>query len=46
MNIQAFSRTVSSKELLDIQETIEYGYTLKRKRDKTYNQMHRTDKYS
>ena len=38
----------SSKEFLDIQATIEYGFTLKRVRDmiKTYSQMHRTDKYS
>ena len=37
-----------SKEFLDIQETIEYGFTLKRVRDMTraYIQMHRTDKYS
>ena len=33
---------------LDIQATIECGFTLKRVRDKiiTYSQMHRTDKYS
>ena len=38
----------SSKEFLDIQATIECGFTLKRIRDmiKTYSQMHRTDKYS
>ena len=38
----------SSKESLDIQATIECGFTLKRVRDmiKTYSQMHRTDKYS
>ena len=38
----------SSKEFLDIQATIECGFTLKRVRDmiKTYSQMHRTDKYS
>ena len=37
-----------SKEFLDIQATIECGFTLKRVRDmtKTYSQMHRTDKYS
>ena len=34
--------------ILDIQATIECGFTLKRVRDmiKTYSQMHRTDKYS
>ena len=33
---------------LDIQATIDCEFTLKRVRDmiKTYNQMHRTDKYS
>ena len=33
---------------LDIQATIECGFTLKRVRDmiRTYSQMHRTDKYS
>ena len=38
----------SSKEFLDIQATIECGFTLKRVRDmiKTYSQMQRTDKYS
>ena len=38
----------SSKEFLDIQATIECGFTLKRVRDmiNTYSQMHRTDKYS
>ena len=38
----------SSKEFLDIQATIECGFTLKCVRDmiKTYSQMHRTDKYS
>ena len=38
----------SSKEFLDIQPTIECGFTLKRVRDmiRTYSQMHRTDKYS
>ena len=37
----------SSKEFLDIQATVEGGFTLKLVRDmiKTYNQMHRTDKY-
>ena len=37
-----------SKKFLDIQATIEYGFTLKRVRDmtRTYSQMHRTDKYS
>ena len=36
------------KEFLDIQATIECGFTLKRVRDmtRTYSQMHRTDKYS
>ena len=38
----------SSKEFLDIQATVECGFTLKLVRDmlKTYNQMYRTDKYS
>ena len=38
----------SSNEFLDIQETIEYGFTLKRVRDmiRRCSQMHRTDKYS
>ena len=38
----------SSKEFLDIKEIVEYGFTLKLERDmmKTYDQMHRTDKYS
>ena len=38
----------STKEFLDIQATIECGFTLKRVRDmiRTYSQMHRTDKYS
>ena len=38
----------SSKEFLDIQATIECGFTLKRVRDTTgtCSQMHRTDKYS
>ena len=38
----------SSKEFLDIQATIECGFTLKRVRDmtRTYSQMHCTDKYS
>ena len=37
-----------SKEFLDIQATIECGFTLKCVRDmtRTYSQMHRTDKYS
>ena len=36
---------ISSKEFLDIQATIECGFTLKRVRDmtRTYSQMHRTD---
>ena len=39
---------VPSKEFLDIQATIECGFTLKRVHDmiRTYSQMHRTDKYS
>ena len=38
----------SSKDFLDIQVTVECGFTLKLVRDmiKSYNQMHRTDKYS
>ena len=38
----------SSKEFLDIQTTIECGFTLKCVHDmtRTYSQMHRTDKYS
>ena len=38
----------SSKEFLDIQATIDCGFTLKRVRDmtRTYTQMHRTDNYS
>ena len=38
---------VSSKEFLDIQATIECGFTLKQVCDmiKTYSQMHRIDKY-
>ena len=38
----------SSKEFLDIQATVECGFILKLVRDmiKTYNQMHRKDKYS
>ena len=38
----------SSKEFLDIQATIECGFTLKRVCDmtRTYSQMHHTDKYS
>ena len=37
----------SREEFLDIQATIECGFTLKRVRDmiRTYSQMHRTDKY-
>ena len=36
----------SSKEFHDIQENIECGFTLKLVREvKTYNQIHRTDKY-
>ena len=37
-----------SKEFLDVQATIECGFTLKRVRDmtRTYSQMHRTGKYS
>ena len=39
---------VSSKVFLDIQATTKFGFTLKRVRGMTitYNQMHRTDKYS
>ena len=38
----------SSKEFLEIQATVECGLTLKRVRDmiRTYNQLHRTGKYS
>ena len=38
----------SSKAFLEIQGTIELGFTLKRVRDmrKTYSQMHRRDEYS
>ena len=38
----------SSKEFLEIQATIESGFTLRRVRDmtRTYSQMHRTNKYS
>ena len=38
----------SSKEFVDIQATIECGYTLKQVCDmiRTYSQMHCTDKYS
>ena len=41
-------KPASSKEFLDIQATVECGFTLKRVRDmtRTYSQMHRTDKYS
>ena len=39
---------VSSKEFLEIQATIECGFTMKRVRDmiRAYSQMHRIDKYS
>ena len=39
---------VSIKEFLDIQATIECGFTLKRLQDmkRTYSQIHRNDKYS
>ena len=39
---------VSSKKFLEIQPTVECGFTLKRVHDRirTYSQMHRTDKYS
>ena len=39
---------VTATGFLDIQATIECGFTLKRVRDmiKAYSQMHRTDKYS
>ena len=38
----------SSKEFLDIEETIECGFTLKRVRDmkRIYTQLHGADKYS
>ena len=38
----------SSKDFLEIQGTIEFGFTLKRVSDmrKTYSQMHRRDEYS
>ena len=41
-------RACFGKEFLDIQATIECGFTLKRLRDmtRTYSQMHRADKYS
>ena len=37
----------ASRKFLEIQSTIECGFTLKRVRDmaRTYSQMHRTDKY-
>ena len=40
--------TVSSKEFLNIQETPEHLFTLKRLCDmkRTHSQMHHTDKYS
>ena len=40
--------SISSKEFLEMQATIECGFTLKRERDmiRTYSQMHRTDNYS
>ena len=39
---------VSSEEFLEIQATIECGFTMKRVRDmiRAYSQMHRIDKYS
>ena len=39
---------VLSKEFLDIQATMECGFTLKHVSDmiKTYHQIHRNDKYS
>ena len=39
---------VSSKQFLDIQVSLECGFTLKRVRGmvRTHSQMHRTDKYS
>ena len=47
-NLMIDMAPASSKEFLDIQATVECGFTLKLVRDmiKTYNQMHRTDKYS
>ena len=48
LSVRVHLTPASSKEFLDIQATIECGFTLKRVRDmiKTYSQMHRTDKYS
>ena len=48
VTLTSCSAPVSSKEVLDIQATIGCGFTLKCIRDmiRTYNQMHRTDKYS
>ena len=42
------SAPASSEELLDIQATIECGFSVKRECDMkgTYSQTHRTDKYS
>ena len=39
---------IASKEFLEIQATLESGFTLKRILDmiRTYSQMYRTDKYS
>ena len=47
-NITSDMALVSSKEFLDIQATVECGFTVERVGDmiRTYSQMHRTDKYS
>ena len=47
-NPQLTFAPASSEEFLDLQAIIECGLTLKLVRDmtRTYNQMHRTDKYS
>ena len=41
-----YMTATSSKEFLDIQATIECGFTCVRDMIRTYSQMHRTDKYS
>ena len=48
LNIISVIFRLKSKEFLDIQETRECRFTLKRVRDltRTYSQMHRTDKFS
>ena len=47
-HLNSYFVPASSKEFLDIQATIEYGFTLKRVRDmgRTSTKMYRTDKYS